>query len=69
MKPFFQPNLGRTGRFLRAGAGLVLLGLALAAWSWHWLAGAGLAAAGLFCLFEAARGWCLARACGVKTRW
>jgi len=24
---------------------------------------------GAFCLFEAARGWCMARACGVKTRW
>ena len=23
---------------------------------------------GLFALFEAARGWCLARACGIKTK-
>jgi hypothetical protein len=29
----------------------------------------GLAAGGVFCLFEALRGWCVARACGLKTRW
>jgi hypothetical protein len=29
----------------------------------------GLAAGGVFCLFEALRGWCAARACGLKTRW
>lgn len=27
-----------------------------------------LAAAGGFCCWEALRGWCLARACGIKTR-
>jgi hypothetical protein len=27
-----------------------------------------LATAGVFALFEALRGWCLARACGIKTR-
>jgi uncharacterized membrane protein YedE/YeeE len=25
--------------------------------------------AGLFALFEAVRGWCIVRACGIKTRW
>lgn len=69
MKKFFQPNLGNTGRLLRAATGLALMGLAVAAWRWHWLASAGLAAGGVFCLFEAARGWCVARACGLKTKW
>jgi hypothetical protein len=32
-----------------------------------WLGGA-LALAGLFVLFEALRGWCILRACGIKTR-
>jgi len=27
-----------------------------------------LVAAGLFALFEAIRGWCLVRACGIKTK-
>ena len=69
MKKLFQPNIGRPGRIIRALIGLTLLGLAVAAWRWHWLASAGLAAGGGLCLFEAARGWCVARACGVKTRW
>jgi hypothetical protein len=33
----------------------------------HALGGAALALAGIFMIFEAARGWCLARACGLKT--
>jgi hypothetical protein len=69
MKTLFQPNIGKTGRLLRAGIGLVLLALAAVAWRWHEVAGAGLVAAGVFCLFEAARGWCIARACGLKTKW
>lgn len=69
MKKFFQRNIDGTGRILRGVIGLVLLGGAVAVWTWHWLAGVGLAAGGVFCLFEAARGWCAARACGVKTRW
>jgi hypothetical protein len=33
-----------------------------------WWLGAGLLAGGVFVLFEALRGWCLLRACGIKTR-
>ncbi len=69
MKKLFRPNIGRTGRIIRGVIGLVLLATALAARQGHWLAGVGLAAGGAFCLFEASRGWCVARACGVKTRW
>jgi hypothetical protein len=28
-----------------------------------------LAVLGVFCLYEATRGWCLLRACGIKTKW
>ncbi len=69
MKKLFQPNIGKTGRIIRGLMGLILIGAGIAAWRWHWLAGAGLAAGGVFCLYEASRGWCMARACGVKTRW
>jgi hypothetical protein len=64
----FAPNIARTGRILRAGfgvacvfAGLVLSGSSL----WLCLT---LAGAGVFGLFEAARRWCLARACGIKAK-
>jgi hypothetical protein len=68
-RKFFEPNIGKAGRAIRGGIGVVLIGAALAAWGWHWLAGAGLVAGGAFCLFEALRGWCVARACRIKTRW
>jgi hypothetical protein len=69
MKTIFPPNIGRAGRVIRALLGLMLLGTAVWASRAHWLACAGFALAGVLCLLEAGRGWCLARACGVKTRW
>ena len=68
MKPFFAPNIGSQGRLLR---GLGALGLFVAAWFAFdvatWL-GIVLLALGGFLLFEALRGWCGLRACGIKTR-
>ncbi len=68
MKRFFPPNIGTTGRILR---GLVALGLFAGAWfafgAAAWL-GIVLAACGGFVLFEAVRGWCWVRACGIKTK-
>lgn len=66
---FLRPNINRRGRLIRAAWGLACLG---GAWwasgsSW-WLAGL-LAVLGVFALFEAARGWCVIRACGIKTKW
>ena len=69
MAKFFSPNIGRTGRLLRLLWGLLLTGGGIAAWTWHWWAGALLVALGLFAFFEALRGWCLVRACGIKTKW
>jgi len=69
VKNLFAPNIGRTGRLIRAGIGVVFLALALPAFRLNWLAGLAAVAGGLFCLFEAQRGWCVARACGLKTRW
>jgi hypothetical protein len=68
MNRFFAPNIGRGGRLVRGLLGLALVGAAALSFAESvWLA-AGLAAAGVFGLFEAFRGWCLARACGIKTR-
>ncbi len=69
MNPRFAPNIGRTGRLIRASLGVGFLAVAVPAFSFHWLAGAAAVIGGAFCLFEAQRGWCAARACGLKTRW
>lgn len=68
MKTFFRPNISGPGRLVRGAGALALL--AGAAWGFTvspWL-GASLLASGLFVAFEALRGWCVLRACGVKTR-
>jgi hypothetical protein len=68
MKRFFSPNIDIKGRLVR---GLVGLGLFAGAWLVFgisaWLALL-LIASGAFALFEAVRGWCGLRACGIKTR-
>ena len=60
------PNIGTTGRVARG-----LCGLATLAGAWwcreHPVGSAVLVVGGLFMLFEAFRGWCIARACGLKT--
>lgn len=69
MSKFFAPNIGRAGRIARAVYGLVLVvgGVAACIW-WNLWAGLALAGGGAFALYEAFRGWCLMRACGIKTR-
>lgn len=68
MKKFLLPNLNRTGRRVRGGiAGLLFLGAGFAFALCFWL-GLALVVSGAFVLFEALRGWCALRACGIKTR-
>ena len=68
MRRFFAANIGPAGRIVRGLMGLALLvGAVLSFQQSVWLAVL-LAAAGVFSLFEALRGWCLMRACGIKTR-
>ena len=68
MKRFLAPNLERSGRVARGlGALALFAGAALGGFVSLWLAAA-LAVAGVFVLFEALRGWCVLRACGIKTR-
>jgi len=65
---FFRPNLKKQGRIARGVigtlcliAGIVLVDFVL------WL-GLIFVAAGLFAIYEALAGWCIARACGIKTK-
>lgn len=69
MKPLCQRNLDTKGRLVRGVGALGLFAGAIWAFaatsSWlGWI----LAASGAFVLFEALRGWCVVRACGIKTR-
>lgn len=69
MKRVFRPNITRAGRIIRGIISLLLFaGAAFAYGTSAWLALL-LAVGGLFVLFEAARGWCALRACGIRTRY
>ncbi len=65
---FFSPNIGTGGRLLRGAGGLALLAGAWFGFSYAPWLGLVLLASSLFVLFEAARGWCVMRACGIKTK-
>ncbi len=68
MKPFFARNISNTGRLVRGlGALALLIAAGFAFIGSIWL-GVALAVCGVFVLFEALRGWCVLRACGLKTR-
>lgn len=68
MNRFFQPNIKRQGRIARGVSGALFLvaGIIVAGDVSLW--GLILVVAGLFAIYEALSGWCLARACGVKTK-
>ena len=68
MSRFFQPNLKRQGRIARGviGALCLIAGIVVAGDISLW--GLILVVAGLFAIYEALSGWCLARACGIKTK-
>jgi len=68
MKTFMARNIDNRGRLVRGiGALALLLGAGFGfAVSW-WLGGVLLASA-MFVAFEALRGWCALRACGIKTK-
>jgi hypothetical protein len=68
MNRFFNRNIGFHGRLARGVLGAVSLiaGIIMADFElWICLVLVGL---GLFAIFEAVRGWCLARACGIRTK-
>ena len=68
MKPRFSRNIDNKGRLVRGLGALALLvgagfGFTVSAWL-----GIALLASGVFVTFEALRGWCALRACGIKTK-
>ncbi len=68
MKPVFPRNIDTKGRWLRGlGALALFAGAGFAFTCCAWLALA-LLASGLFVAFEAMRGWCALRACGIRTK-
>lgn len=68
MSQFFRPNIKRQGRIARGVIGTLCLvaGIVVAGDISLW--GLILVVAGLFAIYEALAGWCLARACGIKTK-
>ncbi|HTB82087.1 MAG TPA: YgaP-like transmembrane domain [Candidatus Sulfotelmatobacter sp.] len=65
---FFRRNIQKNGRIARGVIGGLCLvaGIIVAGDITLW--GLILVVAGLFAIFEAIAGWCLARACGIKTK-
>ncbi|MGD2109141.1 MAG: DUF2892 domain-containing protein [Phycisphaerae bacterium] len=70
-----QQNIDRRGRIARAGSGVLCIALGVAVWLFHWpepvtyrvMVSLAAVLAGAFQLFEAKRGWCALRACGLRT--
>ena len=68
MATFFAKNIDRRGRIVRAIWGVALIVAGLLLWErsqWLCLLLVGF---GVFAFYEAGRGWCLLRACGIKTK-
>jgi hypothetical protein len=68
MNGFFSRNLNFQGRMVRGvlGALLLIAGIIMADFElWICLP---LVVLGLFVIFEAVRGWCLARACAIRSK-
>ena len=68
MRSLFLRNIDNKGRLIRGLFALALLvgagfGFTLSSWL-----GITLLGSGLFVAFEALRGWCALRACGLKTK-
>ncbi|HEX3856737.1 MAG TPA: DUF2892 domain-containing protein [Verrucomicrobiae bacterium] len=68
MSDFFKPNIGSCGRLVRGGIAALLFIAGGALFIYVWWLGLVFIGIGIFTLFEALRGWCVARACGVKTK-
>ncbi len=68
MSNFFRPNLKRTGRIARGVIGTICLIAGIVLVDFMLWPGLIFVAAGLFAIYEALSGWCVARACGIKTK-
>ena len=68
MKPLFSRNIDNKGRLIRGLGALALLAGAGFGFSVSVWLGIALTSSGVFVAFEALRGWCALRACGIKTK-
>jgi len=68
VRNFFRPNLQRNGRIARGVIGTLCLITGIILVDFNLWLGLIFVAAGLFAIYEALSGWCLARACGIKTK-
>jgi hypothetical protein len=68
MNRFFRRNLDYRGRMVRGVIGALCLVAGIIIAGDYSLWGLVFVAAGLFAIFESIRGWCLVRACGIKTK-
>ena len=68
MRKFFLPNLDWRGRLVRGVGGALFLASGIMIWGFNAWVALGLILFGGFMLFEAVRGWCLVRACGIRTK-
>ena len=62
-----QRNINNPGRAMRGLGSLLCIASAVLLWSHSRTAAALLGVVAVFMFFEAARGWCALRACGIKT--
>lgn len=68
VKSFFSRNIDSKGRLIRGIAALLcFVGAAFAFKASPWFGGLLLTSA-IFISFEALKGWCVLRACGIKTK-
>jgi Protein of unknown function (DUF2892) len=65
---FFKPNITRQGRIARGVSGSLCLIAGIITVDYKLWVGLVLVIAGLFAIYEALSGWCVARACGIKTK-
>jgi hypothetical protein len=68
MKKFFRANLETRGRLVRGVGGIAFVAVGAALCEVHLPVSVILIVSGGFMLFEAVRGWCVMRACGLKTK-
>ena len=68
MAGFFKPNISHQGRIARGITGSVILIVGIILADETLWASIPLVVIGLFCMFEAVRGWCFLRACGIRTK-
>jgi hypothetical protein len=68
VKRFFRPNISHRGRIARGVIGTLCLIAGIITVDYALWLGLIFVVAGLFAIFESIRGWCLVRACGVRTK-